>query len=110
MTMWVGTTQGPGHLDGETRSLLRAMLLGAIVQQRVSTGADDGHAAVRAAEHAIARLDAGTYGSCDACAVAVPLQRLLESPTAQWCERCDVRARSGRRGQNDDLRRAALPE
>jgi RNA polymerase-binding protein DksA len=35
-----------------------------------------------------ARLEAGTYGTCERCATAIPLARLLAMPTARCCLAC----------------------
>jgi DnaK suppressor protein len=37
---------------------------------------------------AIARLEAGHYGDCDACGEAIALQRLLVEPAAVRCSAC----------------------
>ncbi|MEP6875664.1 MAG: TraR/DksA family transcriptional regulator [Burkholderiales bacterium] len=39
-------------------------------------------------EHALRRLDAGTYGDCAACGDPIPLQRLLVRPAAERCAEC----------------------
>jgi RNA polymerase-binding transcription factor DksA len=36
-------------------------------------------------EHALARLDDGTYGSCEVCGDALDDARLEEDPTARYC-------------------------
>jgi DnaK suppressor protein len=38
-----------------------------------------------------ARLEAGTYGTCEGCAQAIPLSRLRAMPTARYCLRCQDR-------------------
>ena len=35
-----------------------------------------------------ARLAAGTYGTCERCARAIPLERLRAVPTARYCVAC----------------------
>jgi RNA polymerase-binding transcription factor DksA len=37
---------------------------------------------------ALARIDAGTYGSCDRCGAAIPEERLELRPFAGRCVRC----------------------
>ncbi|MGE5863637.1 MAG: TraR/DksA family transcriptional regulator [Rhizobacter sp.] len=37
---------------------------------------------------ALSRLDAGTYGDCEACGQAIPMQRLLAQPAARRCAPC----------------------
>lgn len=41
-----------------------------------------------AASDALDRLDAGTYGRCQGCDAAVPVPRLLASPSAPRCRAC----------------------
>lgn len=36
-------------------------------------------------EHAMARLDAGTYGICDMCGKKIPDERLKARPAARFC-------------------------
>ncbi len=40
-------------------------------------------------ERALARLDDGTYGRCEACGEPIPDDRLSDRPTARTCDRCD---------------------
>ncbi len=39
-------------------------------------------------EHALQRLDAGTYGSCEACGMLIPFERLEAIPSARCCVGC----------------------
>jgi RNA polymerase-binding transcription factor len=39
---------------------------------------------------ALARLEAGTYGVCEACSRPIPLGRLRAIPTARYCVECQV--------------------
>jgi RNA polymerase-binding transcription factor DksA len=39
-------------------------------------------------EHAIEKLDNGTYGTCERCGVAIPLGRLEAIPHARHCVDC----------------------
>ena len=39
-------------------------------------------------EHALRRLDDGTYGTCETCGVAIDLARLEALPWARFCQRC----------------------
>jgi DnaK suppressor protein len=41
-------------------------------------------------EHALQRLDAGTYGDCASCGEPIPLARLLAQPAATRCARCQA--------------------
>lgn len=36
-------------------------------------------------EHALARLDAGTYGTCEMCGKKIPDERLKARPAARFC-------------------------
>ena len=76
------------RLGDETRSLLRALLLGSIVEHRVATAPTEDHLTVHAAERALARLDAEVYGTCERCGDAMLLDVLLVTPHAQWCGWC----------------------
>jgi RNA polymerase-binding transcription factor len=38
-----------------------------------------------------ARLAAGTYGACEGCGRAIPLERLRAVPTARYCVACQQR-------------------
>ncbi len=42
-------------------------------------------------EHALERLDAGTYGSCEECGAAIPFERLEAIPAARFCVACSGR-------------------
>lgn len=35
--------------------------------------------------HALARLDAGSYGTCDMCGKKIPFERLKARPAARFC-------------------------
>ena len=39
-------------------------------------------------DHALARLDAGTYGTCEPCGAAIALERLEAIPHARLCVAC----------------------
>ena len=39
--------------------------------------------------NALARLEEGTYGVCEACGSAIPFERLLVFPEATECGNCD---------------------
>ncbi len=40
---------------------------------------------------AIARIDAGTYGRCHACGIAIPFERLEAIPYSRFCIACQTR-------------------
>jgi RNA polymerase-binding transcription factor DksA len=42
-------------------------------------------------EHALARVDAGTYGYCTVCGRGIPLERLRALPAAASCVTCSDR-------------------
>lgn len=44
---------------------------------------------------AIARIDAGTYGSCLACKDLIPLRRLEVLPYSTYCVACQEKSESG---------------
>ena len=37
---------------------------------------------------ALARMDAGTYGACESCGTAIPIERLEAIPHTRTCVRC----------------------
>ena len=41
-------------------------------------------------DHALARIEAGTYGTCEHCGVAIPAARLEVMPTATFCVDCQA--------------------
>jgi DnaK suppressor protein len=45
-------------------------------------------------EAAMRRLDAGTYGWCEACHEAIPIERLEVVPAAARCVRCQAQTTS----------------
>ncbi len=46
--------------------------------------------ALQDVEHALARFDDGTYGSCEVCGGAIPVERLEVIPSATTCVACAV--------------------
>jgi RNA polymerase-binding transcription factor len=72
-----------------------------LVQLRVALdpAAPDEHTEISAAlasetlddiEHALSRLAAGTYGTCEPCGQVIPLERLEAIPHASTCVTCAV--------------------
>ena len=47
--------------------------------------------AIEDIEHTIARIDAGSYGSCEACGAELPRERLEAIPHARMCVSCSSR-------------------
>jgi hypothetical protein len=41
-------------------------------------------------EHALARLDDGSYGRCESCGTIIADDRLAETPTASTCAGCPL--------------------
>jgi RNA polymerase-binding transcription factor DksA len=41
-------------------------------------------------EHALSRIDASTYGSCESCGAPIPFERLEAIPYARTCVACAV--------------------
>jgi RNA polymerase-binding transcription factor DksA len=44
--------------------------------------------AIADVQHALARLDTGTYGTCEQCGEAIPVERLEAIPSARQCVDC----------------------
>ena len=55
------------------------------IAEASASRADD---AIAEIEHALVRLDNGTYGACERCGVAIPLERLEAIPYARRCVNC----------------------
>ena len=45
---------------------------------------------IRVAEHAIQRMDSGSYGDCEHCGEMIELNRLKANPVAVLCMRCQT--------------------
>lgn len=45
-------------------------------------------------DDALGRIDAGTYGVCESCGAAVPVERLEVIPETRYCVRCAGRQKS----------------
>ena len=60
----------------------------AFERQQVAALRDAALAQVAALDAAIARLDDGTYGVCEACGGAIGDERLAALPAARTCIRC----------------------
>ena len=66
-------------------------------RELAETGAGRAREALADIERALARLDAGTYGWCEECGVAIPFERLEAIPSARLCVVCpERRSRRGR--------------
>ncbi|HWI05534.1 MAG TPA: TraR/DksA C4-type zinc finger protein [Acidimicrobiales bacterium] len=60
-------------------------------RELAEAGAARVHEALADIDHAIARLDAGTYGACEECGLAIPFERLEAIPAARFCVACSGR-------------------
>lgn len=105
----------PSELTGDQLASLRARLTGALAAHRANfeqsdalataltadtddvggrdrevarLGADHAHDAMVDVEHALDRLDDGTYGTCAACGRPIPFERLEAIPQARHCVAC----------------------
>ncbi|TDB85978.1 TraR/DksA family transcriptional regulator [Micromonospora fluostatini] len=75
----VGDTAGDDQADSGTKTAERdtaQSLLRTILDRRAQF------------EHALARLDEGTYGFCEGCTVPIPVERLEIFPSATSCVAC----------------------
>ena len=69
----------------------------ALLQMRAET--------VRRIDAALRQLEAGTYGSCADCAIAIPERRLRALPFAVRCQACEEKREEG----HGQARRLAQP-
>ena len=60
-------------------------------RELAEAGAARAREAIEDIEHALQRLDAGTYGSCEACGSQIPFERLEAIPSARSCVACPGR-------------------
>ncbi len=60
-------------------------------RELAEAGAARAREAMADIEHALDRLDAGTYGACEECGVAIPFERLEAIPAARFCVACSGR-------------------
>ena len=77
-----------GFGEGDTLSVER---------DRLTVVANDAMARVSEIDAALARLTAGTYGTCDACGNPIPEARLEAVPEATLCVGCKTGASLRRR-------------
>ena len=119
------SSRAPSHLNEDARRVLRARLVAeqrsnaeqaeaheatarelaahtdadsVIERELAEMGAARARAAVREAEEALGRLDAGTYGTCETCHAPIAVERLEAIPQARRCVSCG-RPRRGVRQQ-----------
>jgi RNA polymerase-binding transcription factor DksA len=84
-------------VQAETRSLLRALLLGTMIERP---------AEATAASRALTRLELGTYGTCQGCTAPISLDVLLAAPQLEHCHDCSSDA--GPAGPRRHVRRRLL--
>ncbi|SCL22190.1 transcriptional regulator, TraR/DksA family [Micromonospora pallida] len=75
----VGDTAGDDQADSGTKTAERdtaQSLLRTILDRRAQF------------EHALARLEEGTYGHCEGCSTSIPVERLEIFPSATTCVTC----------------------
>ncbi|MEU3456976.1 TraR/DksA C4-type zinc finger protein [Micromonospora sp. NPDC006766] len=75
----IGDTAGDDQADSGTKTAERdtaQSLLRTILDRRAQF------------EHALTRLDEGTYGFCEGCAAPIPVERLEIFPSATSCVSC----------------------
>ena len=75
----IGDTAGDDQADSGTKAAERdaaQSVLRAILDRRLQF------------EHALARLEEGSYGWCEACGSAIPVERLEIFPSATACVSC----------------------
>jgi RNA polymerase-binding transcription factor DksA len=68
-----------------------------VERDRLLVVAGDAHARVAEIDAALGRVDAGTYGVCEACHQPIPEARLEAVPEATLCVRCKSGANLRRR-------------
>ena len=60
-------------------------------RELAGAGAQRARDALVEIDRALERLDAGTFGRCEACGVSVPFERLEAVPSARFCVACPGR-------------------
>ena len=63
----------------------------ALERELAEAGVARAREALNDIDHALNRLDAGTYGSCEECRAAIPFERLEAIPAARFCVACSGR-------------------
>lgn len=77
-----------------------------VERQRAVASAARARELIEALDHALARMDAGTYGMCQTCRGPIPIERLDAIPHARSCVGCRVSAGSGQNPVPGTPRRA----
>lgn len=60
-------------------------------RELAEAGAVRAREAIAEVEHALDRIEAGTYGRCVSCGQPVPFERLEAVPSARFCVSCPGR-------------------
>jgi RNA polymerase-binding transcription factor DksA len=60
-------------------------------RELAETGAARARETLTDIRHALHRLEAGTYGSCETCGLTLPFERLEAIPSARLCVACTGR-------------------
>ena len=63
----------------------------AVIDEHAEISATVASGTLHDVEYALSRFDAGTYGSCEVCGGAIPLERLETIPHATTCVVCAER-------------------
>jgi DnaK suppressor protein len=61
-------------------------------RELAEAGAQRARDALTEIEHALERLEAGTFGRCESCGAPIPFERLEAIPSARVCVACPRRA------------------
>ena len=85
------STQSAAH-ESAARQLRDLTDADSVLERELAeAGARRAQEALAEIEHALARLQDGTYGRCEACGAAVPFERLEAIPSARFCVACPGR-------------------
>lgn len=79
-----GATDDEHDVEGATIAFERAQAMAMLEETRAQLGLLD---------HALALIEAGTYGVCDGCGQAIAPERLAARPAATLCIACASRRR-----------------
>ena len=79
-------TEETGELSGSTADNHLADAASETYERELDEGLeDDARAQLRQVDEALARLDAGTYGTCSVCGKEIPVERLEAVPWTTLC-------------------------
>jgi RNA polymerase-binding transcription factor DksA len=83
---------GDGHPDGRTDGRTEEGTDDAFEREKEFSVLDQVAADLAEVDRALERLDAGTYGRCDACGEPIADERLAAQPAARLCVEHQVEA------------------